>query len=47
MGASIFFTAAMIRAFRYVPTLLRDLADLKAQIIGAVKNNDALMMTRV
>jgi hypothetical protein len=37
MGASIFFTAAMIR----------DLTDLKARIIAAVKNIDAPMLTHV
>jgi hypothetical protein len=52
MGASIFFTAAMIRAFRsarlqYVPPMPRNLADLKARIIAAVKNIDALMLTHV
>jgi hypothetical protein len=31
----------------YVPPLLRDLADLKARIIAAVKNIDAHMLTRV
>jgi hypothetical protein len=31
----------------YVPPLLRDLADLKAWIIAAVKNIDAPMLTRV
>jgi hypothetical protein len=30
-----------------VPPLPRDLADLKARIIAAVKNIDALMLTRV
>jgi len=41
------------RAFRakyakvFVPPLPRDLADLKARIIAAVKNNDALMLVRV
>jgi hypothetical protein len=29
------------------PTLLRDLADLKARIIAAVKNIDAPMLSRV
>jgi hypothetical protein len=58
-GASIFSTAAMIRAnntarsrgnggdVQYVPPLPRDLADLKARIIAAVKNIDAPMLTRV
>jgi hypothetical protein len=45
MGASIFFTAAMIRANNTGRP--RDLADLKAQIIAAVKNVDAPMLTRV
>jgi hypothetical protein len=31
----------------YVPPLSRDLADLKARIIAAVKNIDAPMLTRV
>ena len=41
------------RAFRakhakvFVPPLPRDLADLKARIIAAVKNIDAPMLTRV
>jgi hypothetical protein len=30
----------------YVPPLSRDLADLKARIIAAVKNIDAPMLTR-
>jgi hypothetical protein len=58
MGASIFFTAAMIRAFRlarsrgesgtyYVPPLPRDLPVLLARVIVAVKNIDAPMLTRV
>jgi hypothetical protein len=61
MGASIFFTAAMIRANNtarsrgnggtyvctYVAPLPHDLTVLKAQIIAAVKNIDALMLTRV
>jgi hypothetical protein len=45
MGASIFFTVAMIRV--YVPTWPHDLADLKARIIAAVKNIDAPMFKRV
>jgi hypothetical protein len=32
---------------QYVPPLPRDLADLKARIIAAVKNIDAPMLTRV
>jgi hypothetical protein len=57
MGALIFFTAAVIRAFRsaslrdiggtYVSSMPRDLADLKARIITAVKNIKAPMLTRV
>jgi hypothetical protein len=54
MGEVIFFTAAMMCAFRsvmsctvYVPPLPRDLADLKTQIISAVKNVDASLLTRV
>jgi hypothetical protein len=40
MGASIFFTAAIIRAFRlarylYFPPLPRDLADLKPRIVAS------------
>jgi hypothetical protein len=31
----------------YIPPLPRDLADLKAPIIAAVKNIDAPMLTRV
>jgi hypothetical protein len=31
----------------FIPSLPRDLADLKAQIIAAVKNIDAPMLTRV
>ena len=31
----------------FVPPLPRDLADLKARIVGAVKNIDAPMLTRV
>jgi hypothetical protein len=46
MGASIFFTATMIRACE-VPPLPRDLDDLKAQIIAAMRNIDAPMMKRV
>jgi hypothetical protein len=46
MGASIFFTAAVIRT-QYVPPLPRDLADLKARITAAVKNIDAPMLKRV
>jgi hypothetical protein len=54
MGEVIFFTAAVICAFRsvrsytvYVPPLPHDLADLKTQIISAVKNIDTSMLTRV
>jgi hypothetical protein len=51
MGASIFFTATMIRAFRSarsrVPPLPRDLADLKSRIIEAVKNIDSPTLTSV
>jgi hypothetical protein len=32
---------------KYVPQLSRDLADLKARVIAAVKNIDAPMLTRV
>jgi hypothetical protein len=45
MGASVFFTAARIHAFRSVRP--RDLADLKALIIAAVKNIDKPMLTHV
>jgi hypothetical protein len=37
----------MVGRTQYVPPLLRDLADLKARIIAAVKNIDAPMLTRV
>jgi hypothetical protein len=59
MGGSIYFTAAMIRAnntarsrgtvwrTQYVPSLLRELTDLKTRIIAAVKNIDAPMLMRV
>jgi hypothetical protein len=57
MAASIFFTAAMIRANNtarlrgnggtYVLPLPRNLADLKARIIAAVKNIDTAMLTHV
>jgi hypothetical protein len=52
MGASIFFTAAMIRAYSHSEVTWQwwdccDLADLKAQIIAAVKNIDAPMLKRV
>jgi hypothetical protein len=39
------FTNVKDRVF--VPSLPRDLADLKARIISAVKNTDAPMVTRV
>jgi hypothetical protein len=46
MDASIFFTAAMIRAFmQSVP--LGNYPCLKARIIAAVTNFDALTLTRV
>jgi hypothetical protein len=38
---------AMVGRTVYVPPLPRDIADLKAQIIAAVKNIDAPMLTRV
>jgi hypothetical protein len=47
MVASIFFTVAMIRAYQYVLPLPRDLSDLKARIITAVKNIDAPTLMRV
>jgi hypothetical protein len=40
-------TGAMVGRTQYVPPLPRDLADLKARIIAAVKNIDAPMLTRV
>jgi hypothetical protein len=46
MGASMFFTVAMTHIM-HVPPLPRDLADLKARIIAAVKNIDAPMLTCV
>jgi hypothetical protein len=53
VDVSIFFTAAMIHAFRsarsrgYIAPLPRDLAVLLARIIAVVKNIDAPMLTRV
>jgi hypothetical protein len=54
MGASTFFTAAMIRAFRSARLrgnggthCVRDVANLKTRIIAAVKNIDEPMLTRV
>jgi hypothetical protein len=44
VGASIFFTAAMIHANN--TPLPRDLADLKAWFIAAVKNIDVCRVTR-
>jgi hypothetical protein len=38
---------AMVGRTQYFPPLPRDLADLKARIIEAVKNIDAPMLTRV
>jgi hypothetical protein len=46
MGTSIFLTAAMNRTV-YIPQLPRDLADLQARIIAAVKTINAPMLTRV
>jgi hypothetical protein len=37
----------MLGRTQYVPTLPRDLADLKARIIAAVKNINTPMLTRV
>jgi hypothetical protein len=37
----------MVGRTQYVPTLPRDLADLKARIIAAVKNIDEPMLTHV
>ena len=42
-----FFLWGYVKDRVFVPTLQRDLADLKARIIAAVKNIDALMLTRV
>ena len=36
-----------VHLVHFVPPLPRDLADLKAWVIAAVKNIDALMLTRV
>jgi hypothetical protein len=56
MGASIFFTVAMVRTceftwqwwdVQYVPPLPRDLAHLKARIIATLKTIDTPMLTRV
>ena len=42
-----FFLWRYVKDCVFVPTLLRDLADLKAPIIAAVKNIDAHMLTCV
>jgi hypothetical protein len=42
-----FFWGGYIKDRVFVPLLPRDLADLKARIIAAVKNIDAPMLTRV
>ena len=41
------YRATCILCKVFVPPLPRDLADLKARIIAAVKNTDAPMLTRV
>ena len=41
------YCAADISCKVFIPTLPRDLAELKARIIAAVKNIDAPMLTRV
>jgi hypothetical protein len=46
MGTSIFFIAAMIRAYSHSEVTWQ-WWDLKARIIAAVKNIDAPMLTRV
>jgi hypothetical protein len=43
----IFFFWRYVKDQVFVPPLPRDLADLKARIIAAVKNIDAPMLTRV
>jgi hypothetical protein len=42
-----FFLWGYVKDRVFVPPLSRDLADLKARIIAAVKNIDAPMLTRV
>ena len=42
-----FFLWGYVKDWVFVPTWPRDLADLKAQIVAAVKNIDAPMLTRV
>jgi hypothetical protein len=42
-----FFHWGYVKGRIFVPPLPRDLADLKARIIAAVKNIDAPMLTRV
>jgi hypothetical protein len=44
---SDFFLWGYVKDRVFVPPLPRDLADLKARIIAAVKNTDAPMLTRV
>jgi hypothetical protein len=43
----VIFFFGDIKDWVFVPPLPRDLADLKARIIAAVKNIDAPMLTRV
>jgi hypothetical protein len=43
----VIFLWGYIKDRVFVPTLPRDLAELKARIIAAVKNIGALMLTRV
>jgi hypothetical protein len=42
-----FFLWGYVKDWVFVPPLPRDLADLKARIVAAVKNIDAPMLTRV
>jgi len=42
-----FFLWGWVKEKLFIPPLPRDLVDLKAQIIAAVKNIDAPMLTRV
>jgi hypothetical protein len=44
---TIFFLWGYVEDPVFLPPLPRDLADLKARIIAAVKNIDAPMLTRV
>jgi hypothetical protein len=44
---SLWYCATCISCKVFIPTLPRDLADLKERIVAAVKNIDASMLTRV